>query len=367
VFLKQICFIILVCLSGLTTLIEADPIGSADLKPKSNDKKFPTVFELLDKYTRALDSAESFIDSFESVHKFSYHILGYSPRLIGAKAYRRGLNRSDGRCRYFREYQWGDINPKLRNLSEDAPHYKCSVVSGKMSYAHTKLINEPSLTGKVICWAGTKKEVFSRNNTNSHILGFMGSDERLDTVLRRADRISVRSVTKALGDSHFYVIDAQTKYGKYSVWLDPGHDYHPIKITMKATEGDEHFDKGILPKGHKRTAYLNNVRFEKVDNIWIPIEADRGYHYIYGSSKSFSKGNTHFKRISIVLNPNHEELGSFNNPLEDPEQDPELVNGTKINIIGDEARYTWRNGKIVDKAGHVILYSKTEKPEKAKR
>jgi len=175
----------------------------------------------------------------------------------------------------------------------------------------------------------------------------MGSDERLDTVLRRASQISVRPTTETIGGSDCYVIDAHTKYGKYSLCLDPEHGYHPIKINRRATEGDEHFDKGVLSKGHIRTAYLDNVRFEKIDGVWVPMEADRGYDKIFGHPGSFSKGDIHFERTKIVLNPDHDKLGSFDNPLENPDQDPELVNGTKVRIVGDKARYTWRDGKLI--------------------
>jgi len=175
----------------------------------------------------------------------------------------------------------------------------------------------------------------------------MGSDERLDTVLRRASQISVRPTTETIGGSDCYVIVAHTKYGKYSVWLDPKHGYHPIRVRRRAIEGDEHGDKRVLSKGHIRTAYLDNVRFEKIDGVWVPVEADRSYNNIYGKPESFSKGDSHFKRTKIVLNPDHDKLGSFDNPLENPDQDPELVNGTKVRIAGDKTRYTWQDGKLI--------------------
>jgi len=118
-------------------------------------------------------------------------------------------------------------------------------------------------------------------------------------------------------------------------------------VRQRAKEGDEYYDKGVLSKGHIRTAYLDNVRFEKIDGVWVPMKADRGYDKIYGHPGSFSKGVTHFKRTKIVLNPDHDKLGSFDNPLENPDQDPELVNGTKVRIVGDKARYTWQDGKLI--------------------
>jgi len=310
-FSKRICLVILLCLSAIAIAAGKNLKGSAEYKPKLQIEKHPTALELLDKYTQALDSTESFIASYESVDKFSYHVLGYTPPLIGAKMFRRGQSQSDGRLKYVREYQWGDFNAQLRNLPKDAPHYNCRVINDKKSYANSRLVNDPRSKGSVSCWEGTKKEVFSKNSTNSHILGFMGSDERLDAVLRGASQISVRPATETIGGSGCYVIDAHTKYGKYSVWLDPEHGYHPIKMNRRAKEGDEYFNRGVLSKGHIRTAYLDNVRFEKIDGVWIPMEADRGSDDIFGHPKSFSKCDTHFKRTKIVLNPDHDQLGSF--------------------------------------------------------
>jgi len=55
------------------------------------------------------------------------------------------------------------------------------------------------------------------------------------------------------------------------------------------------------------------------------------------------------------------------NPLENPDQDPELVNGTKVRIVGDRARYTWQDGRVVDETGRVIMDSKPKNSKKVER
>jgi len=134
--------------------------------------------------------------------------------------------------------------------------------------------------------------------------------------------------------------------------LDPEHGYHPVKVNAKATEGDEYSYKKVFSKGQVKLEYLKNVRFEKIDGIWVPMEADRGIHNTV-EPESFVKDDTHFKRTKVVLNPDHDKLGSFDDPLENPAQDPELVNGTRMDLVPG-IRHTWQDGKVVDAQGREV-------------
>jgi len=141
---------------------------------------------------------------------------------------------------------------------------------------------------------------------------------------------------------------------------------HPVKVNAKATEGDEHFGKGVFSKGQVKLEYLKNVRFEEIDGIWVPMEADRGSHNI-GDPESFTKDDTHFKRTKIVLNPDHDKLGSFADPLlEDPNNDPELRNGTRVRLNRRTTRYFWQDGQVVDKDGREVDVDKLIKAESEK-
>jgi len=68
----------------------------------------------------------------------------------------------------------------------------------------------------------------------------------------------------------------------------------------------------------------------------------------YYGSGSFSRWNRHYKLTEVVLNPDHDALGSFDNPLENPRNDPELKNGASVRKDG--SRYVWQDGKLVPKA-----------------
>jgi len=340
-------FVVPVCI-GQTDKV----LSGRDLLKAVRGENTPSVSTLLDRYTQALDSTESFIEFYETVSEYSHYIPGRLPRMTGAKVYGRGENRSDGHRIYSQQYRWGDVNATLRNLPKDTPLYDLRVNDGKILYNHSRSVGDARSSGYVSRHdKGPEKAVFIRS-ANASILGFFGTDERLDSVLRQAHQIAVRPKTETIGGSECYVIDARTKYGKYSIWLDPEHGYHPVKVNAKATEGDEHFGKGVFSKGQVKLEYLKNVRFEEIDGIWVPMEADRGSHNI-GDPESFTKDDTHFKRTKIVLNPDHDKLGSFDDPLENPAQDPELVNGTRMDLVPG-IRHTWQDGKVVDAQGREV-------------
>ena len=333
------------------------PVLSSTGEQQQVKPNLPTVAELLNKYTQALDSTQSFIASYEVVEQYSYYVPNTSrplPKMEGAKRYNRTYHRSDGRRIYEQLYDWGDLSARDVNLPEKNANYICRIISDKFDYQNTRILNNTNLKGGAsYSLEGTEKATLSLNSSDSYILGYIGSYERLDVVLRESKQISLGPKTERINNSDCYVIDAQTKYGKYSLWLDPEHGYHPVKINYKAVEGDEYYDKGKLEKGNSRTGYLDNVRFEKVDDVWVPMEADRGSNNIYGDTESFTKDDTHFKRTQIILNPDHDALDSFDDPLENPEQDPELINGTRMHF-GTPIQYIWQDGKVVNSYGHEV-------------
>jgi hypothetical protein len=141
--------------------------------------------------------------------------------------------------------------------------------------------------------------------------------------------------------------------------LDPEHGYHPAKVMNRAKEGDR-VHSHLLAKGDTAMSYLDNVRFEKVSDIWVPMEADGGHDRIVGGNpKHFSKEDIHYKRTQITLNPDHDKLGSFADPiLEDPNNDPELVDGTYVRLENNSTGYTWQVGMkfVLDQWDGSIKY-----------
>ena len=175
--------------------------------------------------------------------------------------------------------------------------------------------------------------------------------ERVDSILRRAESISVRPKTESVGGSDCYVIYAKTDSGRISLWIDPAHGYNVARAESRGTQGNLYYGRP-LTRGQVVSSRIEHVRFEKIDGIRVPVEMDFTMDNQLGPG-SFSRQKCHYKRTEVVVNPDHEALGSFDDPLENPENDPLLRNGTRIKMEGG-LRGVWLNGKVVDKTGRVI-------------
>jgi hypothetical protein len=307
----------------------------------------PTAIELIDKYTQALDSTESFISDYEKTTQGSGGAGGDS---FTEKFSSRGQLRYDKQRIYKYEYRWG--NWASLTFTEDKPHYIISVVNSEMNYQNIK---GGDRRGKVFRRPRPQdlNITLAAHFGVSYIAGYIGSyDDRLDAILRKADHVSVRKRTDRFRGSKCFVIEADTKYGRYTIWLDSEHGFHPAKVLYKSGEGD-HCYYHLLAKGDTAYEYLINVRFEKIDGLWVSMEADSGQD-IRGAKGVFSKNKWHYKRTKIVLNPDHDKLGSFNDPLEDPNNDPELTNGARVRLNSLKTKFTWQDGKVVDGQGRKV-------------
>jgi hypothetical protein len=316
-------------------------------------ESMPSASDLLDRYTQALDSTLSFICHYEQSIKFGYHLT------TGARdkgiSFKRGQVRHDDQRVYHQQYIWGRFGG--RDLSKDRPHYGCHIADGKggKTYQNNRMLKSPASHGRASRDSEYLKNVnLGRYFGVSYIVGYVGSDERLDTILRKAYRISVRETTENVGGSECFVIDADTKCGHYTIWLDPEHGYHPAKVTRKAGHRDYTHGRQFTDfPGFTAFTYLDSVRFEKVADIWVPMEVYAGCDRRFAEGY-FVKNDIHYKRTQIILNPDHEKLGSFADPIfEDPSNDPELINGTPVTTDNIPIEYTWLDGKLIDANGRA--------------
>ncbi len=323
----------------------------------------PSVSELLDRYTQALDATQSFRDTYEEVVDFSYR----TSQSMEGKQFKRGQNRADGRARvYCQQYIWGDFNPKNRDLPESAPRYNLRIVEADTTrYVHATAVNNPRVKGTAYFQPAKQDPALFNMETFAGSYGYLACDKRLDVVLRAAKRISIRPATEIVNGVACHVIDARTAYGRYTVWLDPTHGYNAAKVTRKATGGDKE-SEWLMPKGDHASGSVVITRFDQVGGVWVPVEADQ--ETVYTSGELFRRSRSHYQRANVVLDPDHDKLGSFANPLEHPANDPELNNETRVSILlpsSVSVKASWQDGKIVDASGKVIdisqLWPNTEK------
>ena len=198
-------------------------------------------------------------------------------------------------------------------------------------------------------------------------LFFSGDEERVDSILlHQPDAVSIRDKMEQAGGTECYVIDAETKHGKYSVWIDPEHGYNIAKAVVQRQENDLFYGR-TLKKEEYDFCSLKNVRFEKIDGIWVPMEFDTDLNRNVDFGKQInpkwpvrlsSEQKGHHKRTVVILNPDHDKLGSF---VQD-----DIKNGALVLVVGVEGKYKWRDGKVVDENGRVIIDCRPKNPEKVK-
>jgi len=338
--------ILVMCMGSIWSPVS---VGSAALDP--SDSKAPSVRELLQKYTQALDATQSFTDEYEEVVETSYRLP--TGRMAG-KQFKRGQNRADGRRVYCQQYAWGDFNQHERDLPEDKPRYNLRVDADKKLYVHSKAINNPRAKGTANLQPSMVDPPRLNMETFAGSYGHVGCDKRLDAVLAAAKKISVRPATEKINGVPCHVIDADTRYGKYTVWLDPAHGYNVAKVTRRATGGHKEHDH-LMPQGDRASGSLVTTRFDQVESVWVPVEAE--HKTSYTSGRLFRRDHSRYKRANIELNPDHNKLGSFDLPLENPANDPELKNETRVRIFlpnSPTIKATWKDGKVIDESGKAI-------------
>ena len=345
---KRMCLMILVMCMGWIS----GPAWVGSVAAGQSASQAASVPELLQRYTQALDATQSFTDTYEEVVDFSYR----NSQSMDGKQFTRGQNRADGRARvYCQRYIWGDFNPKNRDLPKSTPRYSLRIVEAyKKRYSHTTAVNNPRVKGTASFQPAKQDPALLNMATFAGSYGYLGCDKRLDAVLGAAKQISMRPTTETINGIACHVIDAHTQYGQYKVWLDPAHGYNAAKVTRKATGGHKENDH-LMPKGDHASGSVVITRFDQVGGVWVPVEAD--HETAYTSGELFRRTRSHYKRANIVLNPDHDKLGSFDNPLEHPANDPELKNGTRVRITGPNSvrvKASWQDGKVVDESGKVV-------------
>jgi hypothetical protein len=324
--------------------------------------KQPTAFELLDKYAETQDKLQSFIVKFErSPHQASTSLSGRLPRLGKGKTGGLVEYRFDGKRSKYLFRMWGHVGMSPEFTPKDRAKYGSRLWDGETFFQYGGQEKHASFPfGSVTQITNFKGRVEEGQKLYSHarfnLRGyFYGDYERVDSILQEADTISVRDNTQSIGGSDCYVIDAVTKHGRYTLWIDPAHGYNIAKAISRKTKGDL-WSHGILKGKAKIYFSLKNVRFEKIDGLWVPMEADTYSRQTWSSGK-FWKSSGHIKRTEFILNPDHDALGSF---LSD-----DIRDGAKISYINGVRTkgYTWRNGGPVDENGRKVNY-KSVKPEK---
>ncbi|MHC4498965.1 MAG: hypothetical protein ACYS21_07625, partial [Planctomycetota bacterium] len=132
------------------------------------------------------------------------------------------------------------------------------------------------------------------------------------------------------------------------------HGYNIAKAIVKKKENDLTYGRALM-RGQSILYSLKNVRFKKVDDVWVPIESDVKMTTKWLGSTGIAK--SHRRRTAVTLNPDHDTLDSF--------VPKDIKNGALVGIVGVEGKYRWQDGEVVDDQGRKVEY-KSVGPEKSR-
>ncbi|MFB3897732.1 MAG: sigma-70 family RNA polymerase sigma factor [bacterium] len=307
---------------------------------------------LLAKYQATQDKLQSFILKYEdAIERKDHYTSGPNMYLNGKqkRSFYRGELRSDGIRHGIQYNTWGELRDGF--VPQETPRFFSLLWDGKVYIRYSIGTNQNNRGAYINTRKNEKwnKEIISIAYPGAMMIGYvqLNDSQRIDEILRQQQLLSVRTSQENINEVPCEVIDASGKYGKYTIWLDPQHDYQIAQMEVVRKEGDWTVDRP-LEKGTFMRNTLKNVRFERIDDIWIPMEAT------IEESLTFPTGNykysIHHKLMSITLNPDFNALNAFvPNYIKD---------GTKVRFdkTGPNITYTWQNGAPVDKQGKKFEY-----------
>lgn len=204
---------------------------------------------------------------------------------------------------------------------------------------------------------GVPKEMTTLVQTNDApglMMGYV-QGERINEILAGAEHLEMRQ--GKLRGVDCYVIDAAVKeHGNFTLWIDPNHDYHIVKSRSRQKEGDYYYAKK-LPKNSSRDTVLEVMDFQQIGGSWFLKKFKTTVRTIDGGNLGGQSTITDI--TNIVLNPDHNALKSF--ILDD------IRNGASVFITALPAslKFIWRDGKVIDKDGKVIMDCTSKKQDKS--
>jgi hypothetical protein len=295
---------------------------------------------LLDKYAETQDRLRSFCYVEECITELDARATGEPYRKMTGKSRQlhRTEFRSDGARCSVRRRSWGNVKSATDFVPEDRCPYNSYLWDGQTYFGYVAAGGTP---GRI--------EVDTRRNQQRYrqvvfqlhtpLWGRM-RDARLDKILQSASALSVRPEAEELAGARCHVIEARTPDARYTVRLDPTRGHNLVKFEVHYLAHSIHYT-------------LDRLVCKEISGAWVPFEGE------IRRTQSFPNGDytrsvEHRKLTEFTLNPDHVALRSF--------QPDDINDGARVQInpivkqqFNPRDLPTWQNGRVVDKAGRIIL------------
>jgi len=305
-------------------------------KSKSQTKKHPSAADLLDKYAQNQDKLNSsVIAKFECEEKFVKGNEVSIDRVVPAEV------RLDGQ-KYF-----ACTNPYYDKVSDttlplDETDYRQFTLWD--DERRFKYYDYGDVSRAWISRQDKPGAIFASAWPGSPLFGIRYyKAERIDTVLRQCETLSVRDEMEIIDSEACYVIDAKSPTSSYTVWMNPNRGYSISQAVIKLGPGTQGAF-GVLSENEDRSLTVSDVRFQQIGEVHVPM-AYNTYFERRRDGVVYRKVTIHGKVNDINFDPDHEKLASFV---------PKMRDGTVITDKDFGLIFRWHDGKVVDKTGRVI-------------
>lgn len=350
---KRKCFLPVSILCMLSVSVPIVAAGSPDAR------------EVLRRFTEARKNLKSYIVKTHTDSTYTYP--GFNG--IGVN-HRNSEYRYDGNRVKNISYCWGDIGPD-RNVKEKDAHYYMNLWDGHTAYSYTKSKTHNKGRGTLQMSDKDNPSDYTKRAPESFkgssfgiVMGYHYGDKVPigELFLGSSVKLQLRDKRSNLRGVHCYVLEADVpKYGKYTVWLDPVHDYHIARIRVQRGPGDRMGSESnllILKEGALRKDSYEVLEFDKKGGAWFPKTCKWKKYYTFPGYKSIDEQDLTFS--AITLDPDHDALGSF---LPD-----DVANGSDVLVrpLPPSMKFVWQDSKVVDKDGRDVDTDKLIKAESQK-
>ena len=252
--------------------------------------------------------------------------------------------RTDGNRIKIITYKWGgslDANYQVKRIhTEREKYYHSTTYNGKKIYSYSKPFDRPARVR--VSEENVKISVdmkLSRSDAVSIGFGYLiGDIDRFDRILKQADPNKMSVTEESLKGTIHFVIEAETKRGKYKIWLNPERGYHFTRAEVVRKAGDLHMGKHTVEPGTSKRSTMEITEFKEVDGLWVPVNIKSKMNDTLPDD-GYLNQDYEIELLSIVINPDHDALNSFSFD--------EIEEGTKASVNGSRNSHIWNQGKLI--------------------
>ncbi len=311
--------------------------------------QMPTAEELLKKHHKASEKLQSYICNYE----FEQHSKRVTPGHRGLNGkwdqYKSVEIRWDGpgeRGKKIRN-SWGDVggHPQMQDIKKKNRTHSSTMWDGKAWYQFSKSM----LPGKNDLLTIMRGKT-SLNLKNWNSIGWVdpffkiakrGGVLKEELANNQIKEIRVANKTSKVGGTKCYVIEATLTNGtEYMYWIDPEHDYQIARSTFRKKAG---FDDGSFPIAVQFMQTVEFSDFKEISGAWIPMTTTERNKSFNKETGGTAEDKSIYKRTRVILDPDHDALGSF---LPD-----DITNGATVVLVTGETslKLRWQDGAVVDR------------------